>query len=149
MCHESNTDNGAVIESAAGWATKVTNTFLIDYMNSTNIQLKFIQLETARGKGAFLRSSLTEQVSPERVRDEWQNVVDMTQAQSLTPSKRRDELVKVLTQLKSGGNSLLSTPGPKHHFRFGSKDLILYALGGKIFSRILNIEIKTNIFFSF
>lgn len=23
LCHESNTDNGAIIESAAGWATKV------------------------------------------------------------------------------------------------------------------------------
>lgn len=24
LCHETNTDNGVIIESAAGWATKVT-----------------------------------------------------------------------------------------------------------------------------
>lgn len=89
-------------------------------------------MDIARGKGAFLRSSLSEDVSPERVRDTWHNVVDMTQAVPLTNSQRRDELSNVLNQLQSGGNSSLSTSGPKHYYKFGSKDLILYALGGEI-----------------
>lgn len=31
LCHESSTDNGAIIESAAGWATKVLNQSQSDY----------------------------------------------------------------------------------------------------------------------
>lgn len=105
LCHESNTDNGNIIESAAGWATKV----------------HFI-----RGKGALLRSSINEGVTPEGVRDKWSQIHDMSEARHFTSNvEASGYLHGIVEQLKN--------PRPKGEieqtFNYTSRDLILYALG--------------------
>lgn len=106
LCHESNEDNGAIIESAAGWATKV---------------------HFVRGKGSVLRTSIDEDVTPEYVRNVWDKVTDMSEAKHLNAIGEASlSLVDVLEKLregKSAENSISDT------FKFNYKDVILYALG--------------------
>lgn len=105
MCHESNEDNGAVIESAAGWATKV---------------------HFVRGEGHALRTSLHENVTLEFVRDVWSRVTDMSKAQHLDRiAEASGTLMSVLEKLESKTEDFTDT------FTFGPKDLALYALGGE------------------
>lgn len=104
LCHESNEDNGNVIESACGWATKV----------------HFI-----RGKGSLLRTSITEGVTPEFVRDRWDAVTDMSQATHLNSiGEASASFMGILEELKNP-----STSKCEDTFSFSSRDLILYALG--------------------
>lgn len=63
------------------------------------------------------------------VRDEWQYVIDMTNAKVMNGAENNKKLVEVLEELKSGRNML----GPKMSFKYGNKDVMLYALGGKFF----------------
>lgn len=115
LCHESNTDNGAIIESAAGWATKVY---------------------TVRGNGAVLRSSLADDVTPEKVRDAWQNVTDMSKAERMnTITEASAGLMEILDKLESGNSASHSNSENKDSFKFANKDLILYALGGEFCSQ--------------
>lgn len=112
LCHESSTDNGAIIESAAGWATK---------------------LHTVRGKGAMLRASITEDVTPENVRDAWGRVTDMSNSERMSSiTEATGTLVEILDKLDVK-QSTESQNGQQHQekFSFANKDLILYALGGK------------------
>lgn len=110
LCHESNTDNGSIIESAAGWATKV---------------------HFVRGKGSLLRTSITESVTPEFVRDKWSNVTDMSQATRLDSiAEASGSLMGMLEELKDGsGNSMAKSKVYEDKFSYRSRDLILYALG--------------------
>ncbi|XP_061392370.1 peroxisomal multifunctional enzyme type 2 [Musca vetustissima] len=105
MCHESCEDNGAYIESAAGWATKV---------------------HTVRGKGTVLRTSIEQTtISLEAVQKAWGKVTDMSQAKHCnTIGEASGNLLEVLEKLKEGGVSDFEDT-----FQFGSKDLIVYALG--------------------
>lgn len=115
LCHESNTDNGAIIESAAGWATK---------------------LHTIRGKGSLLRSSLSQDVTPENVRDAWEKVTDMSNAERMSSiTEATGSLVELLDKLNGAQGVQASSADQKHidTFSFANKDLILYALGGKLF----------------
>lgn len=90
-----------------------------------------------RGKGAILRSSITEDVTIERVRDAWSQVTDMSKAEQMSSiTEATGSLVELLDQLEGGqggaqksGNSNQSDISDV--FSFGNKDLILYALGGK------------------
>lgn len=106
LCHESCEDNGAIIESAAGWATKV---------------------HFVRGKGSVLRTSIDEDVTPEYVRNVWDKVTDMSEAKHLNAIGEASlSLVEVLEKLregKSAENSVTET------YKFNYKDVILYALG--------------------
>lgn len=110
LCHESNTDNGAIIESAAGWATKV---------------------HMIRGKGSVLRSSLADSVTPEKVRNAWENVVDMTNAQRMNSiTEASGSLMEIIDQFESKSGSQANDGSTyRDNFKFGNKDLILYALG--------------------
>lgn len=108
MCHESNDDNGVVIESAAGWATKI---------------------HTVRGQGTVLRSSIKDDVTIEYVKNVWSKITDMSRATHLDSiAEASGSLVQVLEDLKNGS-------GPNNNgevtdtFNYCSKDLILYALG--------------------
>lgn len=104
LCHESNVDNGAVIESAAGWATK---------------------LHYVRGEGHVLRTSLHENVTLEFVRDVWSRVTDMSKAKHLDRiSDASATLMGVLEKLESKTEEFTDV------FTFGPKDCALYALGG-------------------
>lgn len=93
-------------------------------------------MHTVRGKGSVLRSSLGDDVTPENVRDVWQNVVDMSTAQRLnTITEASASLMEIIDQLESraSGNASQAQAGQKYrdNFKYGNKDLILYALGGK------------------
>lgn len=104
LCHETNGDNGAVIESAAGWATK---------------------LHFVRGEGQVLRTSLHEDVTLEYVRDVWSKVTDMSNAKHLDRiAEASGTLMQVLEKLDS------QTEEFTDRFTFGPKDCALYALGG-------------------
>lgn len=107
LCHESCPDNGAIIESAAGWATKI---------------------HMIRGKGAILRASLQEtNISPEVVRDKWSKITDMSEAKRYNSNAEASgALIHVVEELEAGkGNS----SEYEDYFKFCFKDLILYALG--------------------
>ncbi|XP_073827829.1 peroxisomal Multifunctional enzyme type 2 [Musca autumnalis] len=105
MCHESCDENGTYIESAAGWATKV---------------------HSVRGKGTVLRTSIEQDtISLEAVQKAWGKVTDMSEAKHLNAiSEASGYLLEVLEKLKEGGNSDFEDT-----FKYGSKDLIVYALG--------------------
>lgn len=109
LCHENTEDNGNIIESACGWATKV----------------HFI-----RGKGSLLRTSISDSVTPEFVRDRWDAVTDMSQATHLNSiGEASASFMGILQELKdpsAGGSS-----GSKFEdtFAYSSRDLILYSLG--------------------
>lgn len=115
LCHESNTDNGSMIISAAGWATK---TFLV------------------QGQGAVLRSSLHETVTPEFVQRAWSKVSDMSRAQHCENSTEAiGNLMNVIDEMKALAEaprsaSIGAAGEESSEFVFGAKDLILYALGG-------------------
>jgi len=110
MCHENTEDNGAIIESAAGWATK---------------------LHIVRGKGAVLRSSIDAAVTPENVRDVWSKVTDMSAAERCDSiAEASGSLMGVLENLQASGQNGAKSAGLySDDFTFNYKDLILYALG--------------------
>ena len=106
LCHESNEDNGNIIESACGWATKV---------------------HFVRGKGALLRTSINEGVTPEFVREKWEQVHDMSEARHYSSNMEVSASFNgILEELKNP-----SPPKSKFEdiFNYSSRDLILYALG--------------------
>lgn len=95
---------GSYIESAAGWATKV---------------------HMVRGTGCVLRTSIEEVTTPEYVKNVWGKVTDMSNAKHVnTMAEASGYLLEVLEKLKEG-----QIGGIEDSFQFGSKDLILYALG--------------------
>lgn len=91
------------------------------------------QLHTVRGKGAILRTSLAEDVTPEKVRDAWNQVIDMSKAERMgSITEATGSLVELLDQLDGGQNAQEQSESKyQDQFSFGNKDLILYALGGK------------------
>lgn len=106
LCHESNEDNGNIIESACGWATKV---------------------HFVRGKGAVLRTSISERVTPEYVKDKWAAVTDMSEAVHLSSiGEASASLGGVLEELK---NPTSKKEKFEDTFNYSARDLILYALG--------------------
>lgn len=109
LCHESNEDNGSIIESAAGWATKI---------------------EMVRGKGTLLRTSIKEDtITPEYVQKMWSKVTDMSNSTHLDSNARASGvLLNVLEKLKEDTASGSNLPY-EDEFKYCSKDLILYALG--------------------
>lgn len=111
LCHEDCEDNGAIIESAAGWATK---------------------LHIVRGQGAFLRASIDNDVSPEYVRDVWSKVTDMSEAQRFeSNAEATGHLSNILEQLQQSTSTGEASDVKKYSdtFKFNYKDLVLYALG--------------------
>lgn len=88
-----------------------------------------------RGKGSILRSSITEDVTIEKVRDVWTQVVDMSKAERMgSITEATGSLVELLDKMETGTQSHDDGKNKeiKDDFTFGNKDLILYALGGKI-----------------
>lgn len=93
-------------------------------------------MHTVRGKGALLRSSLSQDVTIENVRDAWNKVVDMSNAERMSSiTEATGSLVELLDNLE--GNNSSDASGNQSNkaqttdeFSFANKDLILYALGG-------------------
>lgn len=110
MCHESSDDNGTMIISAAGWATK---TYLV------------------QGYGAMLRTSLHEHVTPEYVRDAWSQVNDMSRSSLCEDSTQAiGNLMNVIEDMKAVP-AAAAVGEYSGEFVFGAKDTVLYALGGE------------------
>lgn len=85
-----------------------------------------------RGKGAILRSSISEDVTIENVRDAWSQVTDMSKAEQMgTITEATGSLVELLDKLEEGQKGSQKQSEISDAFSFGNKDLILYALGGK------------------
>lgn len=95
-----------------------------------------------RGKGSVLRASLAEDVTPEYVRNVWSKVTDMSNATHVdTITEATGGLMDILNALESGADQSNNANGKSYSdtFKFDGKDLILYALGGKITNSILFI----------
>lgn len=90
------------------------------------------QLQTIRGKGAILRASLSDDVTPEKVRNAWDKVTDMSKAERMSSiTEATGSLVEILDSFESNENSSNEPNKYTDNFTFGNKDLILYALGSK------------------
>lgn len=101
----------------------------------------FNQLHTVRGKGTILRTSLAKDVTPEKFRDAWDQVVDMSKAERMDSIiGATGSLDGLLCQLDGGKNASQAQSDSKEQdqFSFGNKHLILYALGGKFYLFCLN-----------
>lgn len=84
LCHEDTQENGSYIESAAGWATKV---------------------HFVRGRGALLRTAITEGVTPEFVKSKWEAITDMTGATHFTSNAEASaSFMGRLSHKKAGDN---------------------------------------------
>ncbi|RZF44785.1 hypothetical protein LSTR_LSTR000737 [Laodelphax striatellus] len=59
LCHESCDENGSIIDSAVGWASKC---------------------QIVRSKGSIIRHSITDRVTPEAVQNNWRVITDMDKA---------------------------------------------------------------------
>ncbi|XP_071444622.1 peroxisomal multifunctional enzyme type 2 [Hetaerina americana] len=111
LCHESSTDNGCIIGSAAGWAAKY---------------------HLVRSKGKVLRKHITDGVTIEDVRDSWDKVTDMSSTIHLDSIQEdTGSIMQGLEDLRSrqpgeGGTEDEIVEGV---YEVNDKDLILYALG--------------------
>lgn len=89
-------------------------------------------MHTVRGKGAVLRSSLNDDVTPEKVRDAWDKVTDMSGAERMSSvTEATASLVELLDSM-SNSNGETTSAGYSDEFSFSNKDLILYALGSEL-----------------
>ncbi|XP_071638603.1 peroxisomal multifunctional enzyme type 2 isoform X1 [Temnothorax longispinosus] len=107
LCHEDCTENGSIIEAALGWAGKC---------------------HIIRSSGCVLRQNLSDDLTPENVRENWSKVIDMTSAKRLTSiQEATGELLGILENMKSGAPS----KEVDHVMRstYNNRDIILYALG--------------------
>lgn len=80
----------------------------------------------ARGRGSLLRTSIDQQViTPEYVKKVWSKVTDVSETTAVDAMTRASgALLEILENLKEG-----RIGDVEDSFKFGSKDLILYALG--------------------
>lgn len=72
-------------------------------------------------------------MTPEKVRDVWQKVTDMSNAERMNSiTEATGSLVELLDKLQTG--NIKAEPNSvqtfQDKFQFGNKDLMLYALGG-------------------
>ena len=108
LCHESCSENGTIIESAAGWAGKA---------------------QIYRSKGGLIRKRITDPASIEDVKNTWSEVTNMKDAIPIDSVQvATGGLMEVLEKLRTGGDEPESSR-QGDIFTFTSKDLILYALG--------------------
>lgn len=127
LCHETNEENGAIIMSAAGWATKVRDYKSVFFFCFFNFHFAS-QTYLVQGQGSVLRTSLSETVTPEFVQKKWHKVTDMSAAHHCENSSQTiGNLMNMVDQLKSAGAA--GANEVTDEFEFAGKDLILYALG--------------------
>ncbi|XP_046404303.1 peroxisomal multifunctional enzyme type 2 [Ischnura elegans] len=107
LCHESCTDNGSVIGSAAGWAAKY---------------------QLVRSPGKVLRKHISDGVTPEDVRDAWEKVTDMSSPVHLDSiQEETGSIMQSLEELKDKKTAIVESE-EEGVFEVKDKDLILYAL---------------------
>lgn len=109
LCHETCEENGSIIEAAAGWAGKC---------------------QLIRSNGALLRSSMAENVTIEKVRDNWTEVTNMEKAKHFKFMREATvSLVEALETMREGAK-ISNDDDDSNVCDYTEKDLILYALGG-------------------
>jgi len=110
LCHEDCEETGSIIESAAGWASKYC---------------------LMRGKGALLRNSTTDIMSPEDVRTKWDTVTSLDHPEKIDSVEAATAgLLNVLEDLRVKKEP--DEVGQKQinaDFKYSEKDCILYSLG--------------------
>lgn len=105
LCHEDTADNGQIIESSCGYATKY---------------------HYVRGKGSLIRNSIAEVPTPESVKAKWGAITDMTKAKHYdTNVEVSAEYIGVLEKLKNPQDS----SGFEDVYNYSFRDTILYSLG--------------------
>ncbi|XP_050306233.1 peroxisomal multifunctional enzyme type 2-like isoform X2 [Anthonomus grandis grandis] len=109
LCHDSCQENGSIIEAAAGWAGKCT---------------------VLRSNGALLRSSVKDNVTIEKVQQNWQKITDVNNAGILgSIQEATGALIESLEGLKLGETAAKNSNEFTADFEFTNKDAIIYALG--------------------
>ncbi|KAL1513978.1 hypothetical protein ABEB36_003309 [Hypothenemus hampei] len=107
LCHESCQENGSIIEAGAGWAGKCA---------------------ILRSNGALLRSSMTDNVNVEKVKDNWSQITDLSKARVLgSIQEATGVLMESIESLQNDANT--SDLNNSDVFEYSSKDTLLYALG--------------------
>ncbi|XP_014280061.1 peroxisomal multifunctional enzyme type 2 [Halyomorpha halys] len=107
LCHEDCEENGSIIESAAGWASKHV---------------------LMRGKGTVLRRSLADPVSIEDVREKWDKVVNIEKLDRLgSIQEETANLTKFFSDMDGISSDEDSDFSDKYIATF--KDCITFALG--------------------
>lgn len=104
LCHENTSENGSIIESACGWATK---------------------LHFVRGKGSLIRTSIDDRVTPEFVQSRWNNITDMSKAKHLVRNEASMAFIDIIEKLKNPSSQDVI----EETFTYTPRDLVLYALG--------------------
>lgn len=96
------------------------------YSNIVSQQLHLIQ-----SQGSVIRASLNEEPTPENVQREWHKITNMSNAKHMhTSADAMKNLMEKLEHLGDAQNN--NRKVVSDDFSFGSKDLILYALGSEL-----------------
>lgn len=107
MCHEDCQESGAVIESAAGWASKYA---------------------IVRGHGSVLRRSLNDAVTPENVRNVWPTITDaLSSFEHISSIEEATGSLMTHIEAMKEENRTNENQG-EDSFILTSKDCILYSL---------------------
>ncbi|XP_060533989.1 peroxisomal multifunctional enzyme type 2-like isoform X2 [Cylas formicarius] len=111
LSHESCSENGSIIEAAAGWAGKCS---------------------IVRSNGSVLRSNIKDNVTLENVKENWGKIVDMSDAKTF--QSIQDVTGALVGSLEgqagtTGDSGVDSGSENEDIFNFSDRDTILYALG--------------------
>jgi 3-hydroxyacyl-CoA dehydrogenase/3a,7a,12a-trihydroxy-5b-cholest-24-enoyl-CoA hydratase len=106
LCSEICEENGGVFQSAAGWHSK---------------------LRWQRTKGVLLHKKGID-VTPEMVRDSWEDITDWSGAENPTAQDAMAALTQVIDQKQTGQESG-NVANKELSFSYSHRDVILYALG--------------------
>lgn len=105
LCHEDTQENGQIIESSCGYATKY---------------------HFVRGRGSLIRNSLNEIPTPETVKAKWNVITDMSKAKHYNRGVEvTSEYIGVLEKLKNP----LERTELEEEYNYNFRDVILYNLG--------------------
>lgn len=89
------------------------------------------QLHLIQSQGSVIRASLNEEPTPENVQREWHKITNMSNAKHMhTSADAMKNLMEKLEHLGDAQNN--NRKVVSDNFSFGSKDLILYALGSEL-----------------
>nr|CAD7440403.1 unnamed protein product [Timema bartmani] len=109
LCHESCPETGSIIEAAAGWAGK---SYLV------------------RSQGSLLRSKITDNVTPEDVKEHWGTVTDMSNAKHYPSiADVSATLTVALEEMKANAQSDSLSKVATNSLSYDKRDIILYSLG--------------------
>nr|CAD7423672.1 unnamed protein product [Timema monikensis] len=109
LCHESCSETGSIIEAAAGWAGK---SYLV------------------RSQGSLLRSKITDNVTPEDVKEHWGTVTDMSNAKHYPSiADVSATLTVALEEMKANAQSDSLSKVATNSLSYDKRDIILYSLG--------------------